>query len=88
MINTAPPTSNSVHGREKRFKYNKLRATIFSGCVAQWSRMYVGSESSGERVRIPEKPYILSNIAHFFSFCFFFIIFSFGLFPFILTADS
>ena len=33
MINTAPPTSNSVHGREKCFKYNNCGVTIF-----QWLR--------------------------------------------------
>ena len=48
MINTAPPTSNSVHGREKCFKYNKFRATIFSGCVAQWSRMYASLKGDSE----------------------------------------
>ena len=28
MINTAPPTSNSIHGREKCFKYNDFNLPV------------------------------------------------------------
>ena len=68
MINTAPPTSNSVHGREKWFKYNKFRVTIFRGCVAQWSWMYASLKDDSEGASKNPGEAILSNIAHFFSF--------------------
>ena len=38
MVNTAPPTSNSVHGREKCFKCNNF-SIHHSFCICTWSNV-------------------------------------------------
>ena len=87
MIDTAPPASNSVYGREKLFGSDK---TKFSLCmcviVVQWSRSYLLLQI--HRVRLPATLFSVS--LYFFFFClvsFLNTIFPFGLFFFILTAD-
>ena len=69
MINSVPPTSNSIHGREKRFKHNNFRITIyykFIGCVEQWSRIQLHLLNfKKERAWIPAKAYRISlNNSH------------------------
>ena len=63
MINTAPPTSNSVHGREKCFKYNN-----FSVSFIQWLRGAVVKDLT-LIIRSSEEE-ILLNFAHYFFFSF------------------
>ena len=58
MINTAPPTSNSVHGREKCFKYNNFnlpvvqslrgRGTVVKGQSSRLADLEVASSNSGQ----------------------------------------
>ena len=87
MINTVPLTSNSIHGKEKCFKYNNFSITII-----QWLRgtvvediISLTGESEGASSNSSEA--IIFNFVHFFSFWCFDHFFSFGLFCFIFTAD-
>ena len=57
IINTAPPTSNSIHGREKCFKYNNFnlpvvqslrgRGTVVKGQSSLLADLEVASSNSG-----------------------------------------
>ena len=80
MINTAPPASNSVYGREKLFWYDKIRKNYwFKSCV---SRAVKPGSTPGDAA--------FCFFVPFFSLVwsiFFYTIFPFGLFFFILTAD-
>ena len=90
MINAAPPTSNSVHGREKCFKYNNFnlpvvqslrgRGTVVKGQSSLLADLEVASSNYS-----PAKSLFL-NFVHFFLFVFW-SFFPFRLFPFILTTD-
>ena len=86
MINTAPPASNSVYGREKLFGYDKIN---FSDHVCHCGAV-------GKELHAPaDKPGSTPGDAVFCFFVLFFLclvsflntIFPFGLFFFILTAD-
>ena len=62
MINSVPPTLNSIHGREKCFKHNNFSITIFSCHVAQWSQIWLHLLNfRKERVWIPAKTYRISS---------------------------
>ena len=80
MINTAPPASNSVYGREKLFWYDKLILQIMCVTVVQWSRSCLHVQIN--RVRLPATLFNVS-LYRFFIFLFglfFNTIFPFGLF--------
>ena len=68
MINTVPLTSNSIHGKEKCFKYNNFNITII-----QWLRgtvvediISLTGESEGASSNSSEA--IIVNFVHFFFF--------------------
>ena len=86
MINTAPPASNSVYGREKWFWYNKISHENMFVTVVQWSRCCLHVQMNW--VRLPATLLSIS-LYRFFLFALFFwnTIFPLGLFSFILTAD-
>ena len=87
MINTAPPDSNSVYGREKLFWYDKISFQIMCVTMMQWLRGCLHLQVN--RVRLPVTLFSVSLYRFFFPrlVSFFNIIFPFGLFFFILTAD-
>ena len=86
MINTAPPASNSVYGREKLIDMTKLIFQIKCVTVVQWSRSCLHLQIN--RVRLPATLFSVSLYRFFFCLVSFFnTIFPFGLFFFILTAD-
>ena len=58
MINTAPPASNSVYGREKLFWYHKLIRQIMRVTVVQWSRSCLHVQIN--RVRLPATLFAVS----------------------------
>ena len=62
MINSVPPTLNSIHGREKCFKHNNFSITIFSCHLVQWSQIWLHLLNfRKERVWIPVKTYRISS---------------------------
>ena len=69
MINTAPPASNSVYGREKLFWYDKINFQIMCVTVVQWSRSCLLLQIN--RVRLPVTLFSVS-----FYFFFFFSVWS------------
>ena len=87
MINTAPPPSNNVYGREKLFDMTKFIFKVICVTVVQWSRSCLLVQIN--RVRLPATLFSVSLYRFFFFLLgpFFNIIFSFGLFFCILTAD-
>ena len=90
MINTAPPPSNSVYGREKLFDMTKLIFQIMCVTVVEWSRSFLNVQIN--RVRLPAMLFYVSLYRFFFLFGLFFnTIFPYSLFLilifFILTAD-
>ena len=82
MKNTALPASNSVYGREKLFKYDKID---FSNRVCHWGAVVK------ELLERADKPGSTPGDAVFFFFVLFFLclvsIFPVGLFFFVLNAD-
>ena len=61
MINTAPPASNSVYGREKWFWYNKISHENMFVTVVQWSRCCLHVQMNWVRL-----PATLLSISYFF----------------------
>ena len=85
MMNTAPPASNSVYGREKMFWYDKISNHVcHSGVVVK--ELLVRADKPGstpvDAVFCFFVPFYFFLFGLFFKHCF-----PFGLFFFILTAD-
>ena len=75
IINAAPLTSNSVHGREKCFKCNNFSVTII-----HWLRgAVVKNPTFGESEFESRRSYTLFKLCTFFKFSFYV--------PFILSVD-
>ena len=87
MINTAPPTSNSVHGREKCFQYNNCGVTIFQWLRGAAVKDLISLVGDLEGASLNPGEALLLTLYILFSFQFFDCFFLFDLFPFILTAD-
>ena len=84
MINTAPPASNSVYGREKLFGYDKINFSDHVCHCGAEVRSYLLQQIN--RVRLLAT---LFSVSLYFFFClvsFLNTIFPFGLFFFILKA--
>ena len=74
MINTAPPASNSVYGREKLFWCDKINQfQIMCVTVVQWSRRCLHLQIN--RVRLPATLFSVSLYRFFFLFGFFLTLF-------------
>ena len=87
MINTAPPGSNSVYDREKLFWYDKipfLNHACHRGAVDK--ELPARADKPGPTPRDAGSCFFISFF-FLFGLSFFNIIFPFGLFFFILTAD-
>ena len=87
MINTAPPASNSVYGREKLFWYDKIN---FSNHVCHCGAVVKELLARADKPGSTPGDAVFCFFVPFFFFClvsFFYTIFPFGLFFFILTAD-
>ena len=85
MIDTAPPASNRVYGREKLFGYDKINFSDHVCHCGAEVRSYLLQQIN--RVRLPVT---LFSVSLYFFFClvsFLNTIFPFGLFFFILTAE-
>ena len=90
IINTVPLTSNSIHGKEKCFKYNNFSITIIQWLRGAVVKDIISLTGDSEGASLNSSEAIIFNFVHFFLFSFFiifFIFFSFGLFYFIFTAD-
>ena len=87
MINTAPPASNSVYGREKMFWYDKINFhNLVCHCGTVVKEFLARADKPGST---PGDAAFCSFLKFFFPVwsLFFNTIFPFGLFFFILTAD-
>ena len=87
MINTAPPASNSVYGREKLFWYDKIN---FSNHVCHCGAVVKELLARADKPGSTPGDAVFCFFVPFFFFLFglfFNTIFPFGLFFFILTAD-
>ena len=89
MINTAPPASNSVHGTEKLFWYDKINfSNHVCQCGAVVKELLTRAEKPGST---PVDAAFFLFLCTIFFFClvsFFNTIFPFGLFFFILTDPA
>ena len=88
MINTAPPASNIVYGREILFWYDKIKFSIqVCHCGAVVKEMIARADQPGS----PPSDAVFGFLVPFFFFflfsLFFNTVFPFGLFSVILTAD-
>ena len=88
MINTAPLVSNSVYGREKLFWYDKINSSNhLCHCGAVVKDLLARADKPGSTPFPTTLQFSVSLYRFFpFSLCFL-ILFPFGLFSFILTAD-
>ena len=88
MINTAPQASNSVYGREKLFRYDKINfSNHVCHCGAVVKELLAPADKPGST---PGDAASVSLYRFFFLspvWSFFNTVFPFGLFFFILTAD-
>ena len=86
MIDTAPPASNSVYGRENLFSYDKINYSNHACHCGAWSKSFLSVQIN----QVPLPATLLSVSLYRFFSClvyFFNTIFPVALFFFILTAD-
>ena len=79
IINTAPPASNSVYGREKLFDMTKFIFQIMSVTLVQWSRSCLYVQIN--RVRLPDTLFCVSLSYRFFLFGLLTLFFLLACFP-------
>lgn len=75
IINTVPLTSNSIHGKEKCFKYNNFSITIIQWLRGAVVKDIISLTGDSEGASLNSSEAIIFNFVHFFLFSFL-IIFS------------
>ena len=68
MINTVPLTSNSIHGKEKCFKYNNFSITIIQWLRGAVVKDIISLTGDSEGASSNSSEAIIFNFVHFFSF--------------------